>query len=52
MKSMKNINRKNLQKQKKKTTKKIRMKFDRKKPKDDEIWKTNLKIMSNKISKN
>jgi hypothetical protein len=38
MKSMKNINRKNLQKQKKKkTTKKIRMKFDRKKPKDDEI---------------
>jgi hypothetical protein len=32
------LSRKNLQKQKKNSNKKIRMKFNRKKPKEDEIW--------------
>jgi hypothetical protein len=37
-----NIDKKNLQ-NKKKTTKRMRIQFERKTPKEDEIWKTNPK---------
>jgi len=44
MKLLKNINKKNLQKQqkKKKETKGMSIKFERKTAKDDEIWKKKL----------
>jgi len=37
---------------KKKATKKMRIKFDRKKPKDDEVWKKIIQMITNKVNCN
>ena len=55
MKDEKNINKENLQKFFKKkttTTKRMSIKFERKNPKNDKIFKTKLKMIQNKINNN
>jgi hypothetical protein len=45
------ILKKNMQK-KKKSNKKMRIKFDRKKPEDDKVWKKIIQMITNKVNCN